>query len=99
MFGKAFKTRSYYVFNYTPRYYDERKERLEKIKEKYANSENKNTADDEVVSIKFSKNDLRKAWAKNKSYGSDKKVMMRLAVIITLIVGLIAYTFDLHSLF
>ena len=37
MFGNAFKGRSHYVYNYKPRYYDERKERLEKLKEKYKN--------------------------------------------------------------
>ena len=39
MFGNAFKPRSHYVFDYKPRYYDERKERLEKLKAKYKNKE------------------------------------------------------------
>ena len=39
MFGNAFKPRAHYVFNYKPRYYDERKERLEKLKEKYENKD------------------------------------------------------------
>ena len=35
MFGNAFKPRAHYVFDYKPRYYDERKERLAKLKEKW----------------------------------------------------------------
>ena len=35
MFGKAFKSRANYVFDYKPRYYDARKERLENLKKKY----------------------------------------------------------------
>ena len=36
MFGKAFKSRKHYVFDYKPRYYDERKERIENLKLKYS---------------------------------------------------------------
>ena len=36
MFGNAFKTRSYNVFDYKPRYYNERKERIRKLEESYA---------------------------------------------------------------
>ena len=38
MFGNAFKTRSYNVFDYKPRYYNERKERIRKLEESYAKS-------------------------------------------------------------
>ena len=34
MFGTPFKQRAHYVFNYKPRYFNERKERLEKLKGK-----------------------------------------------------------------
>jgi hypothetical protein len=36
MFGTPFKQRAHYVFNYKPRYYSERKERLGNLKGKYA---------------------------------------------------------------
>ena len=39
MFGNAVKPRAHYVFDYKPRYYDERKERLAKLKEKYETKE------------------------------------------------------------
>jgi len=39
MFGKAFKPRAHYVYDYKPRYYDERKERLQQLKDKYKNKD------------------------------------------------------------
>ena len=39
MFGSFFKPRAHYVYNYKPRYYDERKERLENLKKRYENQE------------------------------------------------------------
>lgn len=102
IFGKAFKTRRYNVFNYQPRYYDERKERIQKLEEKYAKlRENGSEIDTEesIQSVDFSRNNLRKAWKKQKSPISDSKSTLRLALIITILVGIAVYTFDLLTVF
>jgi len=58
MFGNAFKPRAHYVFDYKPRYYDERKERLEILKERYKNS-NSDTADIPKISISKDQSKIR----------------------------------------
>jgi len=96
MFGNAFKPRAHYVFNYKPRYYDERKERLEKLKEKYKNKDNSVT---DIPKITISKYHLRSSWQRHKKVSSNRAVNKRLAIIITILVGLVAYFFELHKLF
>lgn len=95
MFGKFFKPQTHYVFDYKPRYYNERKERLQKLEEKYHGKTN----DSEAPRIKLSKNNLRQEWSKTKRTASDRSTTLRLAVIITLLFGLAAYILDIHSLF
>lgn len=95
MFGKAFKPRSHYVFDYKPRYYDERKERLEQLKQKYASEKEL----EGETRIRFSKNNLRNEWVKSKKTAGDRSTTIRLAVIITILVGIATYIFDLHRLF
>ena len=97
-FGKAFRGRSYYVFNYTPRYYDERKERLQKLEEKYAHTDKKVRTDEDDVTITFSRDHLKNAWRKSKKTSADTKSTRRLALIITILVGIVAYLFELHKL-
>ena len=95
MFGKAFKSRTNYVFDYKPRYYDERKERLDNLKKKYSTD-----ADGEdTMRIKFSKNNLKNEWVKNKRNASNRSTVIRMAIIITILVGIATYIFDLHTLF
>lgn len=96
MFGKAFKPRAHYVYNYKPRYYDERKERLEKLKEKYKSKEG-SAAD--IPKLSLSKDGLRSSWTRHKKVSSNRSVNIRLAIIITILVGLVAYFFELHKLF
>ena len=96
MFGNAFKPRAHYVYNYKPRYYDERKERLEKLKEKY--KDHKGSTDD-IPPITFSKDNLKSSWQRHKKVSSNRAVNMRLAIIITILVGILAYLFELHKLF
>jgi len=96
MFGNAFKPRAHYVFDYKPRYYDERKERLEILKERYKNS-NSDTAD--IPKISISKDQLKSGWKKHKKMSSNRAVNKRLAIIITILVGILAYLFELHKLF
>ena len=98
MFGNAFKPRAHYVFNYKPRYYDERKERLEKLKEKYKNKNKENSTSD-LPHITLTKDNLRSSWTRHKKASSNRSVNIRLAVIITILVGLLAYIFEIHKLF
>ncbi len=96
MFGNAFKPRAHYVFNYKPRYYDERKERLENLKKKY---ETKNTDSEDIPKISLSKDNLRSDWQRHKKSVANKNVNRRLAIIIAVLVGILAYLFELHKLF
>lgn len=97
MFGKLFKPRAHYVFNYKPRYYDERKERIKKIEEKYHGTDS--NSDEGAPRIRLSKNNLKNEWIKNKHSATDRATNLRLAIIIAILVGIAAYLFDLHSLF
>lgn len=95
MFGNTFKPRAHYVFNYKPRYYDERKERLEKLKRKY---EKGDKSLDDISSIAFSGDNLKADWKRHKKMSVDRGVNRRLAIIITILVGILAYLFELHKL-
>ncbi|MEX1382335.1 hypothetical protein [Lutibacter sp.] len=96
MFGKLFKPRAHYVFDYKPRYYNERKERLQKLEEKYhGNKDN----EEETPKISLSKNNLKNDWVKNKRSATDRATNLRLAIIIAILVGIVAYIFELHKLF
>lgn len=98
MFGNAFKSRAHYVYNYKPRYYDERKERIEKLKRQYANETEGQT--DDLPKITLSKDKLKTDWQRQKKMVSaDSGVNRRLAIIIAILVGIVAYIFELHKLF
>lgn len=96
MFGSAFKPRAHYVFNYKPRYYDERKERIEKLKSRYSDSGENS---DDIPKITLSKEHLKTDWQRHKKLTTDRAVNRRLAIIIAVLVGLLAYFFELHKLF
>jgi len=95
MFGKLFKPRGHYVFDYKPRYYDTRKERLQKLNQKYHG----NKEDVETPHIALTKNNLKNDWVKNKRTAGDRATNIRLAVILAILVGIVAYIFQLHTLF
>lgn len=95
MFGKLFKPRSHYVFDYKPRYYNERKERLKDMEKKYRQ---KTTDVKEKFEISLSKSNLRNDWMKQKKSASDRGTTMRLALILAILVGIVAYFFELHTL-
>ncbi len=97
MFGSPFKQRAHYVFNYKPRYFDARKERLENLKEKY-NTDKDTIEGAPEFHISLSKNNLKNDWAKIKSKQVDAKANKRLAIIIAILVGICAYIFELHTL-
>jgi hypothetical protein len=96
MLGSPFKQRAHYVFNYKPRYYDERKERLQNLEQKYKSESE--TSEEDDYSISLSKSHLRNNWSKTKSNGSDASSSKRLAIIIAVLIGLFAYIFQLHTL-
>ncbi|SNR30343.1 hypothetical protein SAMN06265371_10123 [Lutibacter agarilyticus] len=95
MFGKLFKPRSHYVFDYKPRYYDERKERLQKLKREHQADE----ADENTPTIRLTKNNLKNDWVKNKRSAADRSTTLRLAIIIAILVGIVAYILEIHTLF
>ncbi|WP_139958129.1 hypothetical protein [Flavicella sediminum] len=95
MLGTPFKQRAHYVFNYKPRYFDERKQRLENLEKKY-HSEHAN--EDSDYHITLTKNNLKDNWAKAKNSGADTSTSKRLAIIIAILVGICAYIFELHTL-
>ena len=99
LFGNAFKPRSYYVYNYKPRYYDERKERLENMKAKYEKSASKSGEALDIPKISLTKDQLRSGWQRHKKVSSNRAVNLRLALIIAILVGIVAYIFELHKLF
>jgi len=96
MFGNLFKPRSHYVFDYKPRYYDERKERLQNLEEKYHGNKGETA---EISKIKLSKNNLKNDWVKNKRSATDRSTNLRLALIIAILVGIVAYILEIHTLF
>lgn len=96
MFGSAFKPRAHYVYNYKPRYYDERKERIEKLKNKYVNKEN---SSDDIPAIVLTKDNLKADWQRHKKLTTDRGANRRVALIIAILVGISAYIFELHKLF
>jgi len=95
MFGNAFKSRANYVFDYKPRYYSERKERLEKLEKKYQ----KGASNDTDFTPSIIKDGLKTSWQRSKHIAHDKKANIRLAIIIVLLVGVFSYVLELHKLF
>lgn len=96
MFGTPFKQRAHYVFDYKPRYYSERKERLENLKGKYADADD--NSDEKEYRVSLVKNNLKNDWSKSKKGPNDSGSSKRLAIIIALLVGICAYLFELHTL-
>jgi len=82
MIGNIFKQRSHYVFNYKPRYYDPRKERIEALKKKY-DDEKQNAESINKTPVNF-----REAWKNNKKK-SNNNATLRVALIITILVFLV----------
>ena len=94
-FNGVFKARANYVFDYKPRYYDEKKERIKKLEQQYA--KNKDASLENHINL--SKETLKREWKKNKHVAHDRKANRRLAIIITLLVGIVFYVLELHTLF
>ena len=91
-----FKTPQHKRFSLTPRYYnpeeEERKARLQKLKEKYqveGNSENKNT----INHVKIEKGWFNNAWRTQGSYKSSRKSSNIRVFIILFVLLAIIYLF------
>ncbi len=91
MFGNLFKQRSHYVFDYKPRYYDARKEKYKNLEKKDSNSDS--------PQITFTKNNLKSQWIRSKRQVADRNANRRVAIIITIIVGLLMYFFKIYTFF
>ncbi|NQW37555.1 MAG: hypothetical protein HQ471_11165 [Flavobacteriales bacterium] len=81
MLGNFFKQRSHYVYNYKPRFYNARKERLEAVKNKYKDVETEETA------VKMATN-FREAWKKSKK-ASSNNANLKTAFIIAVLVFMV----------
>lgn len=85
MFKTPFKPVGHYVFNYKPRYYDERKERLQALEDRYKRERNEENDDDEYT-VTLSKNNLKHEWNRTRSSSNaDRKSTYRLAIIIAIL--------------
>ncbi|NIJ45100.1 hypothetical protein FHR24_001539 [Wenyingzhuangia heitensis] len=89
MFKTPFKPTGHYVFNYKPRYYDERKERLEALEQRYKQEK---ASDDSEFEVTLSKNNLKNEWSRTRSNAkADSKSTYRLALIIAILAGIAMY--------
>lgn len=95
MLGSFFKTNSHYVYDYKPRYYDPRKERLEQMKKNAEEQESGKL----TPKLTISKDTLRKDWARHKKSDADRKSAIRLAIIIAILVAIFAYFLEIYKLF
>lgn len=80
MIGNFFKQRTHYIFNYKPRFYDKRKERLEAIKKKYE------TKDDKTVTT--TSTNFRESWKKSKQ-PSRNNANIKTALIVVILIFLV----------
>ncbi len=94
MFKTPFKQRSHYVFDYKPRFYNPRKERLDQLKKEIEAENNSETS----YSLGLSRTNLKEHWQRAKSDSSDIKTTRRLAIILSILVGIVAWLFELHTL-
>jgi len=96
MFGKIFKSKSHYVFDYKPRYYNERKERISDLEKKYNKDEH---LTDEEYKVTLVKNNLKNDWVRSTKKVNANGTNIRLAIIIAILVGIASYILDIHTLF
>lgn len=75
MFGTFFKLNKNKQYNYTPRYYDERKERLENLKRKHG------VSDEETEKKTYRRTNFRDDWKQTSKIKSNQNTRLRLLVI------------------
>ncbi|MCF6213871.1 MAG: hypothetical protein L3J45_07600 [Flavobacteriaceae bacterium] len=79
--ANLFKQKAHYVFNYKPRFYDARKERLEALEKKYSKEKKENAG-------KSTSTNFREAWKKSKA-PSRNNANIKTAMIIVILVFLV----------
>ncbi|MFA5573890.1 MAG: hypothetical protein WC994_02420 [Brumimicrobium sp.] len=91
------KVNKHKTFNYTPRYYDERKEKIQKIKEKYKNLED--ISGEERKSIL--RENIRSSWSEAHSAQSksSKSANIRLIIILLGLLLLASYILGYVDMF
>ncbi len=76
MFSTFFKQRKNKQYNYTPRYYDERKERLDNLKKKHG------LIEDDSEGKRFHRTNFRDEWSQNSKIRSNNNSRIRFLVIL-----------------
>ena len=76
MFSTFFKQNKNKRYNYTPRYYDERKERLDNLKKKHG------LIEDDSEGKRFHRTNFRDEWKQNSKIQSNRNSRIRLLVIL-----------------
>jgi len=76
MFSTFFKLNKNKKYNYTPRYYDERKERLDNLKKKHG------LIEDDNEGKRFNRTNFRNEWSQNSKIQSNKNSRIRFLVIL-----------------
>ena len=76
MFSVFFKQRKNKSYNYTPRYYDERKERLDNLKRKHG------LIEDDSDGKRYTKTNFRDEWKQNSKIQSNNNSRIRFLVIL-----------------
>lgn len=92
MFKTPFKPIGHYVFDYKPRYYDERKERLDAIEDQYKREKDKQDPNGDY-NVTLTKNNLKNEWVRSKSSAFDDKSSTYRLLLIILILCLLAWGF------
>ena len=87
------KTIEHQRFNFNPRYYNERKEKLNRIKDQYEKSEDKNLSDEERKAL--FKDNLKENWSRGQYRQSQTKSSnFRIVMLIGIIVALGYFLFN-----
>ncbi len=79
MFSTFFKQNKNKQYNYTPRYYDERKERLDNLKRKYGK------LDEESGEKVYRRTNFRDDWKQNSKIKTNQNTRIRLFVILIIL--------------
>ena len=90
-FGFLSKTGRYRRFNFVPRYYDERKERLELKRKMYQEKD----LDSDSQRTAFFRDSLQQSWNRGKSVRKQKQsANMRIFILVLLILALGYFVFN-----
>lgn len=86
------KTTSYRKFDYSPMYYDERKERLDLKKKQFESLESENLTEDQRRTML--RNSMQESWQFSRNQKVSRNSSMRVLILIGLIVALGYFIFN-----